>query len=62
MPYNAKYKKRKIMGHRITQRIHECSQCSKIPEDGEYMWYMGDEIWCEECCDKEEDEDEENDE
>ena len=48
------------MGHRITQRIHECSQCGKIPEDGEYLWYMGDEIWCEECCDKEEEDDKED--
>ncbi len=55
---NDKYKKRKIMGHRVTQRIHECSQCGKIPEDGEYLWYMGYEIWCEECCNKEEEGDE----
>ncbi len=46
------------MGHRVTQRIRECSQCGKIPEDGEYMWYMGYEIWCEECCNKEEEGDE----
>lgn len=39
------------MGHRITQRIHSCDCCGKIPEDGEYMWYMGTEIWCSQCCD-----------
>jgi len=40
------------MGHRITQTIHVCDKCGEIPEDGEPMWYMGNEIWCEECCDK----------
>ena len=39
------------MGHRITQRIYSCDVCGKIPEDGEYMWYMGVEIWCSQCCD-----------
>lgn len=39
------------MGHRITQRIHSCDVCGKIPEDGAYMWYMGTEIWCSQCCD-----------
>ena len=48
------------MGHRITQTIHECSQCGKTPEDGEYMWYMGSEVWCEECCNKQEEDDEED--
>lgn len=41
------------MGNRITQRIYECSECGKIPENGEYLWHMGSEIWCEECTEKE---------
>ncbi len=40
------------MGRRLIQRIHTCDSCGKIPEDGEYMWHMGDEVLCEECCDK----------
>ena len=39
------------MGKRITQRIYECSLCAKIPEDGELLWNMNNETWCEECCD-----------
>ena len=38
------------MGHRITQRIIECAICKKIPDDGEYLWEMGGEYWCEDCC------------
>lgn len=38
------------MGHRIVQKIHECQQCGKIPEDGETLWEMGTEIWCDECA------------
>ena len=55
------------MGQRITQRILECSKCGKIPEDGENLWQMGVEIWCEECtlqlayCEKEEDQQEDLD-
>ena len=41
------------MGYRLTQRIYSCDVCGKTPEDGEYMWHMGNEIWCEECCDGE---------
>ena len=40
------------MGNRVTQRIYECSICEQIPEDGEYLWHMGNEIWCEKCIDK----------
>ena len=40
------------MGYRVTQTIHSCSICDKSPEDGEYLWHMGNEIWCQECCDK----------
>ena len=38
------------MGQRITQIIHECSICGTIPEDGEHMWHMCGETWCEPCC------------
>lgn len=50
------------MGQRLTQRIIECSLCGKVPADGEYVWEMGREYWCEECCKKQEDEDEADDE
>jgi hypothetical protein len=46
------------MGQRITQRILECSLCGKIPENGEHIWEMGRELWCVECCDKMENEQE----
>lgn len=42
------------MGHRTYQRILECSQCGRTPEDGEPMWQMGSEYWCEDCCNKDE--------
>jgi hypothetical protein len=38
------------MGHRIIQRILECAVCGEIPDDGQYMWEMGAEYWCEKCC------------
>lgn len=47
--------KEKIMGNRITQRIYKCDVCGKTPEDGEYLWHMGNEVWCRECCEKEDD-------
>ncbi len=50
------------MGKRVTQRILECSVCEEIPENGEYMWYMGSELWCEECINKEEENEEEENE
>ena len=43
------------MGHRTIQRILECAICEKTPDDGEYMWEMNGEHWCEECCDREDD-------
>jgi len=46
------------MGHRITQKIYKCDICGKIPDDGEYLWHMGNEVWCEECCDKNEEDEE----
>lgn len=41
------------MGNRLTQRIYTCDICGYTPDDGEYMWHMGDEVWCEDCCNKE---------
>ena len=40
------------MGKRITQEIYTCNICNEIPEDGEYLWHMGRETWCQSCCDK----------
>lgn len=40
------------MGHRVIQKIHTCYKCDQTPDDGEKMWYMGNEIWCEKCCDE----------
>lgn len=39
------------MGQRVTQRILECAICGNIPDDGEYLWGMGRQHWCEKCCD-----------
>ena len=39
------------MGHRTTQRILKCAICQRIPEDGEPMWEMNSDHWCEQCCD-----------
>lgn len=39
------------MGHRVTQHIYVCDCCKNIPEDGEYLYYMGNEIICKECID-----------
>ena len=41
----------KIMGVRVRQTIYTCSLCGNIPEDGTYLWHMGSEMWCKECCD-----------
>jgi len=40
------------MGRRITQTIYTCDVCGKTPEDGEYLWHMNNQVWCESCCDK----------
>ena len=56
--YSRCYKSDKIMGQRLTQMIIECSICGKIPANGEYIWEMGREYWCEECCEKAEKTDE----
>ena len=42
------------MGQRLTQKIYECSLCNNIPEDGQHLWQMGNEVWCKECCDEQE--------
>ena len=44
------------MGHRTYQRILECAICGGTPDDGEPMWEMGSDFWCEQCCDKDQDE------
>ena len=40
------------MGRRTTQRILECDVCGNTPNNGEPMWEMCGEFWCESCCDK----------
>lgn len=45
------------MGAKITQRIYICDVCGKTPEDGEYLWHMGNEVICEDCIKKQEEED-----
>ena len=39
------------MGHHIRQTIYTCDICDKTPEDGESLWHMNSEVWCESCCD-----------
>jgi hypothetical protein len=43
------------MGQRITQRILECGECGRTPDDGEYLWEMCGEYICSECIDKSDD-------
>ena len=40
------------MGQRVTQVNYECAICGKKAKDGENMWHMGAEILCENCCDR----------
>ena len=47
------------MGQRTTQRILECDDCGRTPEDGEYMWEMCGKYICSTCIDKEEEDEEE---
>jgi len=42
------------MGCKVTQVIYQCGKCGITPDDGEDMWRMGYEVWCEKCCDTEE--------
>lgn len=44
------------MGRRIIQTIYTCDLCGKTPTDGEKLWHMNSQVWCEECCNKEESE------
>ena len=41
-----------IMGQIIYQKIYTCDLCGKTPKDGEKLWHMGCEVWCEKCCKK----------
>ncbi len=50
------------MGHRVTQRILECDVCHTIPDDGQHLWEMCGEYWCETCCEQEENLEEEEEE
>ncbi len=40
------------MGYRIIQKIYTCDVCGETPEDGEKLWHMNSQVWCESCCDK----------
>jgi len=48
------------MGNRITQRVFQCGICGKTPDDGEYMWEMCGEYWCEDCCENDNEVENEN--
>ena len=48
--YDNKQIKGYKMRHRITQRIYTCDICGETPDDGEYLWHMNNEVWCEKCC------------
>ena len=47
------------MGQIIYQNIYTCDICDKTPENGEKLWHIGSEVWCEECCNRSDNEDEE---
>ena len=40
------------MGQRIIQKIYKCDICGETPADGEKLWDMNNEVWCEKCCDE----------
>lgn len=40
------------MGHIIIQTIYTCDLCGETPEDGGKLWHMNNQVWCESCCDK----------
>lgn len=44
------------MGHRIIQTIYTCDLCGETPEDGGKLWHMNNQVWCESCCEKVENE------
>lgn len=37
------------MGYMFRQHIYTCDVCGVTPEDGEVMYHMGTEVWCEKC-------------
>ena len=43
------------MGYRVMQRIFECAICGAVPEDGELLWELCRDHWCEACCDRADD-------
>ena len=50
------------MGNIIIQKIYTCDICGQTPEDGEKLWHMGSEVFCDKCCNAIQDEDEDEDE
>lgn len=42
------------MGSKIIQQTYSCDLCDKTPDNGEALWRMGHEVWCEQCCDEQE--------
>ena len=44
------------MGRMVMQRILECHECGKTPDDGEKMWEMPEGFICEQCSEKDEEE------
>jgi hypothetical protein len=40
-----------MMGNKTYQRILTCSICNKTPDDGEPLWEMITDFWCETCID-----------
>ena len=52
MKLNLNWLKVNEMGQRVIQRILECGDCGRTPDDGEYMWEMNGQYICSECIDK----------
>ena len=36
-------------GAMIIQKIYTCDFCFETPDDGSYMWEVGDKVMCEPC-------------
>ena len=47
------------MGQRIIQKIYVCDICGEEAKDGDKLWEMGTEIWCEKCINESENEEKE---
>lgn len=47
------------MGLKTYQRILECQECERTPEDGEPMWEMCGGYTCQDCIDKDDDKEDE---